>query len=55
MGYILGGLSKGLAMGHIQVFTLNKLKETAMHGGRLLSNGYLLPHFLDIYTVVESN
>jgi SAM-dependent methyltransferase len=50
---ILGKLSCGLAMGHIQIFSLRDLRQIAQSGGKLIKSGYLLPHFLDIYAVVE--
>jgi SAM-dependent methyltransferase len=53
LGWIQGKLARGLAMGHIRVFSLKSLRSVAQEGGRVLRCGYLLPHFLDLFAMVR--
>ncbi|MCP4592208.1 MAG: class I SAM-dependent methyltransferase [bacterium] len=53
IGWIQGKLARGLAMGHIGVFSLESLRSVAREGGTVLRCGYLLPHFLDLFVVVQ--
>lgn len=53
LGRMLGPLARGLAMGHVQIFTHRRLRELAARAGSVLRSGYLRPFCLDIYAVIR--
>lgn len=53
LGRILGPLAKGLAMGHVQLYTGKRFVKIASAAGTVLRSGLLPPFFLDYYAVLR--